>query len=157
MCDNCIAFIIYHCQVQLSTMLATTLGIGQTLETITTIVQDQSHHWILAMAKISIPSIMIAALPLEMLQELGVLFQVQHMLTSSNHCKHLTDDDTDVDDCSPNGAVRLVDGNATEGRVEYCYNGQWSAICRTFHDEEIAVTCRQLGFSPYGGTMINAV
>ena len=64
-------------------------------------------------------------------------------------------DNTDLDDCSPNGAVRLADGNATEGRVEYCYNGKWSAICRSisFNYEEIAIICRQLGFSPYGGKM----
>ena len=62
-------------------------------------------------------------------------------------------DSTSLDDCSPNGAVRLADGNATEGRVEYCYNGKWSAICNSFHQEELAVTCKQLGFSIYGGKM----
>ena len=52
--------------------------------------------------------------------------------------------------------MRLVDGNATVGRVEYCYDGKWSAICSSFHDEEIAVACRQLGYSSYGGKVIDA-
>ena len=64
-------------------------------------------------------------------------------------------DNTELDACFPNGTVRLVDGNATEGRVEYCYNGKWSAICNNFHLEELAVTCRQLDFHIYGGKMTN--
>ena len=51
-------------------MLTTTLDIGQTLEAITIIVQDQSHHQILVMVKISTvtTTTIIAVLPLEMLQ-----------------------------------------------------------------------------------------
>ena len=53
-------------------------------------------------------------------------------------------------DCSPNGAVQLVNGTeGTEGIVEYCYNGQWTQFCQ-FNDEEATVTCKQLGYAPYG-------
>ena len=59
--------------------------------------------------------------------------------------------ESEFESCSPNGAVRLVNGTETEGRVEYCHNGQWMAICGSLQDEEIAVICRQLGYTPYGG------
>ena len=54
--------------------------------------------------------------------------------------------------CSPNGTVQLVGGTEMEGRVEYCYNGKWTPICSSFHDEEATVVCKQLGYAPYGGT-----
>ena len=47
-----------------------------------------------------------------------------------------------------NGDVRLVGGQSSrEGRVEYCYFGEWSQICSDFQMEEAIVTCKQLGFT----------
>ena len=56
--------------------------------------------------------------------------------------------------CSANGAVQLANGTEREGRVEYCYNGQWTSICDSFYDKEATVVCKQLGYAPYGGMEI---
>ena len=54
-----------------------------------------------------------------------------------------------ADNC-PTGNVMLVGGNtASEGRVEYCYNGRWSALCTTsFTLSQITASriCFQLGY-----------
>ena len=42
----------------------------------------------------------------------------------------------------------------TEGIVKYCYNGQWTPFCQ-FDDEEATVTCKQLGYSPYGSNFLS--
>ena len=57
--------------------------------------------------------------------------------------------------CGPEGAVRLVDGTVPyRGRVEFCINTRWSAICHyTYYhwrDSEAAVVCHQLGYSSAG-------
>ena len=49
--------------------------------------------------------------------------------------------------CVP-GSVRLSNGSAHEGRLEYCYHGRWSVFCHLTHREAI-VACRQLGFTNY--------
>ena len=47
-----------------------------------------------------------------------------------------------------NGDVRLVGGQSPrEGRVEYCYQGEWSQICQNFQMEEAMVVCKQLGYT----------
>ena len=48
-----------------------------------------------------------------------------------------------------NGTTRLMGGQTTaEGRLEYCYNGQWSPFC-TLRHQEAAVACKELGFTQY--------
>ena len=50
-----------------------------------------------------------------------------------------------------NGNVRLMGGQTNaEGRLEYCYNGQWSAFC-TLRSQEATVACKQLGYTQYSG------
>ena len=48
-----------------------------------------------------------------------------------------------------NGTTRLIGGQTTaEGRLEYCYNEQWSPFC-TLRHQEAAVACKELGFTQY--------
>ena len=41
---------------------------------------------------------------------------------------------------------------SNEGRLEYCYNGQWSPFC-TLRSQEATVACRQLGYTHYTGKL----
>ena len=52
--------------------------------------------------------------------------------------------------CPNNYELRLADGvTATDGRVEYCLDGQWLVLCRNEVDlVDITVMCRQLGIEP---------
>ena len=61
--------------------------------------------------------------------------------------------------CSPNYSVRLVGGkDSSEGRLEVCYGGFWSALCGAYtHDQYFAsVACNQLGFTG-NNCMFNAL
>ena len=56
-----------------------------------------------------------------------------------------------------NGTVRLMGGQTSaEGRLEYCYNGQWSPFC-TLRSQEATVACNQLGYTHYKGNYINVL
>ena len=57
---------------------------------------------------------------------------------------------TCVEPCS-NEVLRLVGGSSpTEGQVEVCIDGAWSAVCDTaWCDSNARVICQQLGFSAY--------
>ena len=64
------------------------------------------------------------------------------------------DDELDINcPCSPEGAVRLVDGNAPhQGRLEFCTVGKWSTVCDyfSFRENEASVVCHQLGYLTSG-------
>ena len=50
------------------------------------------------------------------------------------------------------GSVRLSGGLIpTEGRVEVCVNGRWSAVCHyNWNYQDAFVVCRQLGYPASG-------
>lgn len=53
------------------------------------------------------------------------------------------------------GALRLRDGDSTQGRVEICIGNIWGTVCDNFWREDDAqVACRQLGF-PSTGKMLH--
>ncbi len=49
------------------------------------------------------------------------------------------------------GELRMVDGNATEGRIEICLNNEWGTICDQMWDNvDAGVVCRQLHLNSQG-------
>ena len=51
--------------------------------------------------------------------------------------------------CSISDSIRLIGGAASnEGRLEYCYDGAWTAAC-SIGLSEATVACRQLGYTEY--------
>lgn len=55
---------------------------------------------------------------------------------------------------SPNDDY-LIDDQLSVGRVEVCLGGRYGTICdNAWGYEDASVVCRQLGFSPYGKTIL---
>ena len=49
------------------------------------------------------------------------------------------------------GSVRLTEGSASEGTVQYCHDGVWGWVCRGSWTADTAqVVCRQLGLPDSG-------
>ena len=65
------------------------------------------------------------------------------------HVLHNTFFFIDLDACSMEYAIRLVNGtNATEGTVEVCIGGRYGTVCDDHWDVlDARVVCRQLGYS----------
>ena len=59
-------------------------------------------------------------------------------------------------ECNNYGDIRLVGGESEkEGRVEFCTNGFWGAICdNTWTEEEALVACKQTGFQSKGKILL---
>ena len=53
------------------------------------------------------------------------------------------------------GAIRLLGGSATEGRIEVCNNNVWGTVCDDDWDAiDAQVACRQLGLPSTSMTLI---
>ena len=93
-----------------------------------------------------------------LLSKFCLLFLYQSPSSVNCNCCifHFCYSPSDLDSCSTNGDVRLVNGsNDHEGRVEVCYNNRYSTVCDDFWDElDATVICRQLGYD-YTGNILN--
>ena len=64
-------------------------------------------------------------------------------------CTHINDAGVMCTPCSPQGAIRLTQGNS--GRVEICNDGKWGTVCHDrWSSADAQVVCRQLGFLTTG-------
>ena len=61
--------------------------------------------------------------------------------------KQVSYDNTPGSTCTP-GSVRLQGGSTSSGRLEYCYNGYWSPVCK-LDPVTAMVACKDLGFTTY--------
>ena len=68
----------------------------------------------------------------------------------SHDCTHEDDAGVSCPSC-PQGAIRLQDGTATQGRVEICVASFWGTVCNDlWGTQDAQVVCRQLGL-PFSG------
>ena len=83
------------------------------------------------------------------------MIQNQHSFNAGEH--------ENYSNCS-DGEIRLAGKvTATSGRLEICYNKAWGTVCDSasawpwfwpWDADNIRVVCHQLGFQPYGKTIL---